>query len=294
MLRDAPEVLYKYMNAGTGRIVLSNGTLRWSTPATLNDPFDVQFDLGLVIDKAKAKSAALEKLWEAQYGVEPAVVGNIVGELIANARWSFPATNKVEFDRDFGEVFDESMARMEAVLPELQQNIREKMARSKLLCLTGLPDNPVMWSHYADNHQGIVLQFGAPAGIDSPWRLAKPINYQDDMPRLMDEEFLSDMFAGRVSLDVKELIDRMVYVKASQWSYEREWRLSAADGRSPDAPYEDIPFHPEELEAVVFGARISSFDRAEVGELVSRRYPQAELLQAELGTQAFRITLRRI
>jgi hypothetical protein len=82
MLRDAPEVLYKYMNAGTGRIVLSNGTLRWSTPATLNDPFDVQFDLGFVIDKAKAKSAALEKLWAAQYGVEPAPVGNIVGELM--------------------------------------------------------------------------------------------------------------------------------------------------------------------------------------------------------------------
>src|ERR1035437_506982 len=47
--------LYKYVTADTGKKILENGTLRWSTPAVLNDPFDMQFAFQLPTDMQAAR-----------------------------------------------------------------------------------------------------------------------------------------------------------------------------------------------------------------------------------------------
>src|SRR6266446_7525436 len=36
---------FKYMPASTAKVVLENGTLRWSSPVLFNDPFDVPREL---------------------------------------------------------------------------------------------------------------------------------------------------------------------------------------------------------------------------------------------------------
>jgi hypothetical protein len=59
------KLFYKYMGAETAHIVLTNQTPRWSTPGTLNDPYDMQFDLRYDIDRNIVRRMALEKLWEA-------------------------------------------------------------------------------------------------------------------------------------------------------------------------------------------------------------------------------------
>lgn len=63
-----PEAFYKYMTYSTANIVLENQTLRWSTPATLNDPYDIQFDLRINFDRDKVLHHALDKLWKAFTG----------------------------------------------------------------------------------------------------------------------------------------------------------------------------------------------------------------------------------
>ena len=57
------EFFFKYMSRDTGRIVLENRTLRWSTPGTLNDPYDVQFDLQFDIKRDVVKQTTLDKMW---------------------------------------------------------------------------------------------------------------------------------------------------------------------------------------------------------------------------------------
>ena len=46
---------FKYMSRDAALATLQNGTLRWSTPPTLNDPFDMQFAFQLRIDKEVAR-----------------------------------------------------------------------------------------------------------------------------------------------------------------------------------------------------------------------------------------------
>lgn len=58
---------YKFMTRGTAEIVLRNRTLRWSTPAHLNDPHENQFDFSSELDREQARQETLRKLWENHY-----------------------------------------------------------------------------------------------------------------------------------------------------------------------------------------------------------------------------------
>ena len=58
---------FKYMSAATARAVLTNHTLRWSSPVLFNDPFDVPRELSFGLtpaDIVQALSARMAELIE--------------------------------------------------------------------------------------------------------------------------------------------------------------------------------------------------------------------------------------
>lgn len=289
-----PRKFYKYMSADTARVVMENATLRWSTPRTLNDPWDVQFDLRVDVDRARFKDLALERLWDAHYGQEPAPIGNDFGRLIRALRGRFPHMEKQEFDHEFGDAIDQSFDAFMRNLPRFREETRALMADSKLLCLTIAPDNVLMWTHYADQHRGVVLRFRSVEGLDSPWTEAQPVNYLRHMPVLMDEDFMANMLSGRVSMDVSALTNRIVFTKSEAFAYEQEWRLCSGAGRNASAAFEDLGFHPWELDQVVFGSKIAEESRLAIGGLAERHYPHARLLNAANHPERFDIELRQL
>lgn len=290
-LNDQPH-FYKYMSADVARIVLENRTLRWSTPGTLNDPYDMQFDLHFKIERERTKKLALQKMWDAIYGDEIVPVANEMGELLAYLRQIQPPWSREEFDRLHENEIDASFDRLEALLPEMNAQFRSELAVSKILCLTEAPDNAVMWTHYAANHRGVVLKFVSVAGWDSPWPTARVVRYLEEMPRLMDEEFWSDMLAGRVSLDVRSLMERLIYTKGAKWAYEKEWRIYSGDGRNREALFEDINFGDRELASVIVGCRMPQEDREQLAQLVAIHYPHASLFEAAQDPMRFRLAIR--
>jgi hypothetical protein len=278
---------YKYMSAGTATVVLKNATLRWSTPRTFNDPLDVQFDLHVDVDRVSVKALALEKMWDAHYGENPAPAGNDLGVIIQAFRGRFPKWDRERFALEFGPTIDKSIDDFLNNLPCFHADVRELMVDSKILCLTTNPANDLMWTHYGDQHRGVALRFRTVPGLDSPWTEARPINYVRDLPLLMDEEFMSDAMAGRVRLDGVELSRRLVYTKSKSYEYEQEWRIYSGAGRNPAAPYEDLGFSPLELDAIIFGCRTTAADRDMIRDMVRPRYPHAEILKAELIGTSF-------
>lgn len=87
-------------------------------------------------------------------------------------------------------------------------------------------------------------------------------------------------------------MEEVVYTKSIHWAPEREWRVYAGQGRI-DASYEDVPFEPRELDGVIFGARTSDADRELLADLVRRRYPHVELLQAKVRLDAYGLVIER-
>lgn len=292
MAGNSQEFFYKYMTRATARVVLEQRTLRWSTPGTLNDPYDVQFNVHLGIDRAAVKAAALQTLWDAHYGDNPPVMPNALGQVIGLVRGLFPRLSREEFDREYGEAIDEGLAGLERRIPETQTLVREFLATCKILCLTELPDNVLMWTHYAERHQGIVLRFKSVDGLDSPWKVARPVEYLPEMPRLLDDAYMANILLQPLETNVRLILDRLIYTKSDAWAYEREWRLFTGAGRNPTAIFEDVPFHPLELDAVILGCRMADEDRHTLSELAKCRYPHVQVYVADLVPDRFKIELK--
>jgi hypothetical protein len=239
----------------------------------------MQFDLQVDVDKPAVKVAALSRLWEACYGGQPGLTGNHLGRVIEMLRRQFPQLTKELFNRELGNIIDQTYDEMERLLPDLQADLRSHLAKCKILCLATVPNSLLMWYCYAEKCSGIALRFKCAPELDSPWPTALPINYLANMPRLVDNEFLADMLSGRVSLDHKSILHKMVYTKSIAWAYEREWRIFSGEGRDPSASFEDIKFDALELDAVIFGYRTPEKDRTAFSEIIRRQYPHVQILQ---------------
>ncbi len=293
MGRPIPEHFYKYASRKTAKAVLENRTLQWSSPAVLNDPFDVQFDMHLDLDKEQIKAIALPKLWSIIYEDAPFEPGNQLGHLLKLTKSKYPKMSREDFFNTRGADIDRGFQNLRDNLPAHQAAVRGVMARTKVLCFSEVPDSILMWAYYAEQQFGVVLVFRALVESDSAWLTAKPIAYSEKIPPFVDEKFLADMSAGLVSMSAVDLLERMTLTKALEWGHEREWRVTLAQGHSAEL-YEYFEFNANDLEAVIFGCLTSEADRAEISALIRKSYPHTKLRRAVKAAGEFKLLIEDI
>jgi Protein of unknown function (DUF2971) len=109
-----------------------------------------------------------------------------------------------------------------------------------------------MWSHYADSHKGICLEFDLEAA--GPKTVVLPVVY------------VADALVGKFS-DVESLSKTMtaaLYHKCTDWAYEQEWRLIRLDGSGPKQ------FPPRMLSGIIFGSESDNGVLQEIYDALSR------------------------
>lgn len=235
--------LFKYCSFATAKIVLETCKLRWSRPTLFNDLFDGQFDLGTIENEEALQPRILDRLWEFANEPERFQPANRLGIVHKWGAPAFVAMGKEAYFESMADAVLQGIRRGKRSLPRFFKEIREHVVRTKILCLTDDPLCGSLWGHYGDSGRGIVLEFCSIPLLDSPYSVAKKVVYLDEPPLLYDEEFLVDQMSGLQSYDGADILQKMVFVKHSDWSLEREWRIASGDGRLPDDPYEDIAFH---------------------------------------------------
>lgn len=289
-----PEHFYKYTSASTAQTILTNGSLRWSRPALLNDPYDIQFDLHVEVDKVKLRELTLRKLRDILSGTSTYVPAedNIMGALLPVARAVLSQLPPEEFDR-FGDSAIEGLEALEKNLPEHQALLRGFAATSKVLCLSEVGDSLLMWAYYAQQHRGAVIRF-RPNSPDSIFGVARPVNYSQKMPRLFDEDYMSDMLMGTANTTPEEIAAKTIFTKAIEWAHEYEWRLFAGSGWKPSDEFEDVEFDERDLDAVILGCAMSHETGQEMRDLVRSRYPHAEVLKAAKHDREFKLVFNRL
>jgi hypothetical protein len=92
---------------------------------------------------------------------------------------------------------------------------KETLAATGVLCLTEVPDDLLMWGHYAHSHQGVCLGFKTNS---QPLMLAQRVHYGEERP-----------IWRRFARDFKTAIVEALSTKALAWEYEREWRIFVRD-----------------------------------------------------------------
>lgn len=137
---------------------------------------------------------------------------------------------------------------------DLSRKVRET---TFMFCLSEVNHNILMWSHYADGHKGICVEFrpGDPSHLNF-FANARQVNYDKDYPAV---QFY------KTSLDEK--VKLCILRKAREWEYEKERRVLDF-GERPG--FREIPAGL--ISGVIMGHCISEENRDWVLELV-REHP---------------------
>jgi Protein of unknown function (DUF2971) len=142
-----------------------------------------------------------------------------------------------------------------------------------------------MWSHYADNHTGLVLAFDTsqPPFSQIPKDCWLAVNYSDKKPDYIysqkEGEFRKKMFA-------------VAATKAGDWSYEKEIRIILADSAIRDRRF--LRLTPKCIAAVYCGCRISATEKKAVqAVLTTPHFKHVELWLATLDESEYALKFEK-
>ena len=207
-------VLYKYVSAK--RIdILQKRLIRFTQPNAMNDPFEAKphfYKLGPE-EFAENYAEAIRRF--------PLRVWNDYCKAIGNDPGRFALAKKVGNDPDYAKWLYTNLHKQtpQALLPDLRERFYKLHNTAGILSLSEIPDNLLMWAHYAEEHAGFALALDGChdffKGTDSLLGFAKPeqVEYSSKRPRMTIEE-TSEEAALR----------DIFFVKGSEWEYEKEWR----------------------------------------------------------------------
>ena len=274
---------FKYMSADVARLVLTNRTLRWSSPILFNDPFDVPRELsfGITADAlvqalARRMVQLIENPPDDTTRLEPKlrlIVETVKKGISAELRNEmFSGLQDVaSWHRPEGKSMDEMRDLWRTWLPD-----------HRILCLTESASHAAMWYHYADKYRGVVLEFLCIDELDSAWLAAQPVTYPEPKPQIYTADGWAEIMCLRQDLAVRSILHTATYTKSQDWRYESEWRLASFKRPTDTGHFTDYKFDRQELGAVYFGPMIPAADRESL-RLVAGAFPIAKLWDVAIG-----------
>ena len=197
-----PPILYKYLDADSAIKTLENCTLKFSSPLSLNDPFE--FLRGDVPEKYNEylymRFKQAEKSDEAWAKACKELFGFRSADKEQEMRFLSMHPGLLQFR------INEEITARKRFYDNWQ---KEHLIESGICCFSETNRNILMWGHYADKFKGCVIGFNT-ARFEG-WH--KVIYRKKRIPLLCGKEN-----------DAAVALDCMTR-KACDWRYEREWRL---------------------------------------------------------------------
>ena len=148
-----------------------------------------------------------------------------------------------------------------------------------LFSLSSVPDNILMWSHYALNHTGFVVGFDSESLCnDYDFDYIEPINYQIDYPTISGLDETTDQF------------HKKFFFKSKLWKYDKEWRIS-----KNHIEIRVVKLHNETIKEILIGCRSNSNETNRIIKLTAKHLGtelpiyKAQRLEDEFGLRMERI-----
>lgn len=126
-------------------------------------------------------------------------------------------------DQQIDQLYDQ----LDEMVKKLHRSIGDAVG---ITCFSETPYNMLMWSHYANKHSGICVEYDFSKLFSTvPNSLLLPVEYSGKRPLLPIEKVVVKR-NGKIEIDqskVKLLLPALLKslaIKSDIWSYEREWR----------------------------------------------------------------------
>jgi len=271
------------MSADTAEIVLRNNTLRWSSPLLFNDPFDVPRELAHGLKPRAIKKAIINYHLEL-YRNPPDDISNLDPKIqfLVN---TIKTANSDQLINDIESDLRSSLsedAPDSSNLDVFRDHWRQQIQEMRILCLCESHEKTSMWYHYADKYRGAVIEFLCTEDVDTPWRIAEPIEYTDENHLVSTSEGWAKLLSMEQEKALKKLFDASVYTKSTDWSYEYEWRIASFKRPHDKGHYSDNPFNGRSIGNLYLGPLIDEDLKEKLVQL-SSRYPRMNIYEANIG-----------
>jgi len=250
-------------------------------PESFNDPFDCNvrpISLGHIFEERHSKEIDELLKYPEQYARK------VVQQKRRKSTIDYETTleiisaiTKLNNENDF-----EGYSR-DNLMNQLWEQVKAKIGTLGVLSLSEIPDHPLLWSHYADQHQGFCIEFERTKNnkLGDP-KSTFPVRYSNKYPRItMDELFLQ--IPNDSELD-HTFIGSVLLTKSECWSYESEWRMIGIGNNI-------LTRYPGKISAIIFGLRMPLADRNFLKTLYGQNVQFKETLPSE---DQFSLTIRDI
>jgi len=246
LVENFPKKLYKYFSARRSDFLVDR-LARYTPLDAFNDPFE-----GKPYVSSIASQEELDEAFEKSFTEEAA---ERYSKLSPSEKELLPYD---KFERLIRVFFEKNksfyLACLNSNAPKIGLNLTEGL--NKIIgafCLSEVPDDILMWAHYASSHEGFVIEFDTKhpyfnskrSEKDELYHLRKVI-YSDTRPSAR----LTEMEGPEFFL-----------VKSVHWQYEREWRIFRLLSESDQIQQNTLcPAHlfkipPDAITGVILGAR---------------------------------------
>jgi hypothetical protein len=271
--------MFKYMSADAALLFARTLKVRFTQPSDLNDPFEFRPLIDFEATAEEYRSEIDRRISE-MFGTVDGVL-----EMIEKHQASDPNFPKMPIPIDM-------VRKMMATSPDLGRGLIAEMQKHKfeilktiktaaawetqweklqqtlgqsvgIFSLTEDPAHILMWSHYASQHTGIVVEFDENdswfdqrrSPSDEFRHLVRVTYVQNPQPRTWSKLNGADL----------------LYTKNADWVYEREWRIIRTLNEGTETRIGifcfDVP--PKVVRSIIFGFRTSLDLETEVRKVVS-------------------------
>lgn len=283
--------LFKYLSSSNLQ-PLENRQFRFTQPIEFNDPFEVRphfsgmfgkYDIVELINEHK------DKEFEDLFNDLPFYLKLLPRVWIKRALLTLINGNP--------DIFRERVKEAEKKISPLAQDIFPAIISKDIgiLCLSKNPESILMWSHYADSHSGVLVEFDEEneffnqlnissenKDIDKFHGKALPVNYRRSRPRF---EYFDKSWPD------------IFFTKSIDWAYEEEHRMLMPLSKANRVVNEKIYLFeiPEKaFKAVYFGVNFPKEKIIETIESVKRFNKEVRFYQVYLSKIKYDVEYRLI
>ena len=182
--------------------------------------------------------------------------------------------SKANFIENIGNIFLIIKLRVQKKLRDTLFQIRqESFSKIGVCCFSKNNSNLLMWSYYADSHQGFCLEFDS--NIE-PFHKAFEVIYRSEIP-----DINSDLLFNKK--EATESIKKLLSYKSIDWEHEEELRIFHQESNKSY-------FYPTlSLKAIYFGLRTDQSDIEIICAIIKSQNPRVKFYKMKKQDIAFGI-----
>jgi len=252
--------LYRYRSLSTDndrkyrRNTFVDNFVYFPTPSQFNDPFDCRFDISL---DATPQEKVMAYFW------------------YLHRREAMPIDEAMAIARR--EVLGRSYTELQRWEEHRRTAFIASIESHGIFSLSAVNNDILMWSHYADSHRGVCIEFTADACRDDHYRSFTPfpVQYQSQFPCMNMYGYANN-----------ELVCKSVLTKSEHWAYEQEYRILDAERSGLRQIPDDL------LTGVIFGTRTPKEHREEVLGWIAERSSPVRVQEAKYCPGHYALDIR--